>query len=142
MRRSPRSDRSALQSCGVVALGGSAARRLGGTVVAPPVLMATSNWTAPQPTYQAPRYIEPQPAPGGATPHGVIRPNLIDDKPEVPTKKLSWFMWMMIGFGALILIGIVVSFARTANAPMPTIDTSGQDAPEAPVQGSPAPAAR
>jgi len=58
--------------------------------------------------------------------------------PEIPKKKLSWFMLVMTVFAGLVVIGLLVGMLRTASAPQPTID-----APETrpPAETAPPPAA-
>ena len=47
--------------------------------------------------------------------------------PEVPKRQTPWFLWMLIGFAVLVMLGVIIGFARTANVPQPAIDAPTGD---------------
>jgi hypothetical protein len=52
--------------------------------------------------------------------------------PVIPKQRISKFTWLMMGFAALVLVGIIASFARVANEPQPVLDVpEGETAPGA-----------
>lgn len=63
-----------------------------------------------------------------SSPAGLRRPPDLP-APEVPKRKTPWFMWMMIGFAVLVMLGLIIGFAQTADVPQPAIDAPTGDTP-------------
>ncbi|HYO94048.1 MAG TPA: hypothetical protein VER33_06025 [Polyangiaceae bacterium] len=56
--------------------------------------------------------------------------------PEVPKRKTPGFLWLMIGFAALVMIGLIIGFARMANVPQPAVDAPTGDTPSGAIPAS------
>ena len=65
------------------------------------------------------------------------RANRAMPPPEIPKKKVSWFLLVMALFAGLVVTGIVISMVRTASVPLPVIDapetrSAAETAPRSP----------
>jgi len=55
-------------------------------------------------------------------------------EPEIPTRKMPWFMKALWALALLLVIGLVYSFWRIAAVPSPRLDVPQPQSTDAPVR--------
>ena len=57
--------------------------------------------------------------------------------PEIPKKRMHWFVKMLVAFAVLLALGVAYGFWRISDVPSPELDVPASDNPGASTKAAP-----